>query len=377
MESFFAKPERSSDEDIMQDTRLLHEEKTLLDIMGAISGITAILDNKRQIIYANNSFMNLLGLENIGPILGSRPGEAIGCIHSGDMEAGCGTSMSCAHCGAVTSIIESQQTGKKSIRETRITSETYGKTVNWDLRVTTSPIKLRNRTYYVFGVEDISNEKRKQILERIFFHDILNSAGNLSGLLSLLKEGSDPIEDKELIELSEESSRELVDEIIVHRQLRSAENGDLIVNRTEINPLLLLQAAAARISKNEIAVGKKIAITNNAGDVTINSDKVLLQQVLFNMLKNALEATESNGIVDLSVESLPGKVRIKVKNDQAMAENVRLQVFQRSFSTKGSGRGIGTYSIKLLTENYLGGKAEFSSTEREGTIFWIDLPYNS
>jgi len=49
-------------------------------------------------------------------------------------------------------------------------------------------------------------------------------------------------------------------------------------------------------------------------------------------------------------------------------------VFQRSFSTKGKGRGLGTYSIKLLTERYLKGTASFTSTETDGTTFQISLP---
>jgi signal transduction histidine kinase len=57
-----------------------------------------------------------------------------------------------------------------------------------------------------------------------------------------------------------------------------------------------------------------------------------------------------------------------------MPESVRLQVFKRSFSTKGSDRGLGTYSIKLLTENYLGGEVGFASEEGNGTTFWVKLP---
>jgi K+-sensing histidine kinase KdpD len=223
-------------------------------------------------------------------------------------------------------------------------------------------------------VEDISSEKRRQNLERIFFHDILNSAGNLNGLLSLLKEGSDPQEEKELIELSEESSRELIDDILVHRQLRAAENGDLVVKHEEVIPSEMLLAAVSRISGNEVSKGKNIISADNSGTVSFYTDRMLLQRVLINMLKNALEATPEGGEVCAEVEIFPGRVRYMVKNGQFMTDNVRLQIFQRSFTTKGKGRGIGTYSIKLLTESYLKGKAGFITTEKEGTIFWIDLP---
>jgi sensor histidine kinase regulating citrate/malate metabolism len=63
-----------------------------------------------------------------------------------------------------------------------------------------------------------------------------------------------------------------------------------------------------------------------------------------------------------------------VSNSAVMTKEIKSQIFQRSFSTKGVGRGIGTYSIKLFTENYLGAKVSFSTEKRKGTIFNIELP---
>jgi len=58
-----------------------------------------------------------------------------------------------------------------------------------------------------------------------------------------------------------------------------------------------------------------------------------------------------------------------------MHEDVQLQLFQRSFSTKsGTGRGVGSYSVKLLTEKYLRGTVTFSSSEAQGTTFTVRLP---
>ena len=63
-----------------------------------------------------------------------------------------------------------------------------------------------------------------------------------------------------------------------------------------------------------------------------------------------------------------------VHNPEVMPKEVQLQVFQRSFSTKGeAGRGIGTYSMKLFGERYLGGKVAFVSSSSEGTTFRLAL----
>ena len=108
--------------------------------------------------------------------------------------------------------------------------------------------------------------------------------------------------------------------------------------------------------------------------VNLFSDPVLLERVLGNMIKNALEATPSNGTVTVGCGPIQGGVQFWVHNPTDMPRDVQLQVFQRAFSTKGKGRGFGTYGIKLLAERYLQGGIGFESVEAEGTTFWISLP---
>lgn len=83
--------------------------------------------------------------------------------------------------------------------------------------------------------------------------------------------------------------------------------------------------------------------------------------VIINLCKNALEGAPMDGSVTTGIENCSDNITFWVKNDQVMSEEVQMQLFQRSFSTKGIGRGIGTYSIRLLTENYLKGKIIFSA----------------
>ena len=100
-----------------------------------------------------------------------------------------------------------------------------------------------------------------------------------------------------------------------------------------------------------------------------------MRRVLSNMLKNALEATAPGQTVTLNCTERGDSAAFTVHNREVMPADVQLQIFQRSFSTKGeAGRGIGTYSIKLLGEQYLGGKVEFTSREAEGTSFVLTVP---
>ena len=51
------------------------------------------------------------------------------------------------------------------------------------------------------------------------------------------------------------------------------------------------------------------------------------------------------------------------------------RIFQRSFSAKADpGHGLGTYSMRLFAEQYLGGKVTFTTSKDEGTTFSLVLP---
>jgi sensor histidine kinase regulating citrate/malate metabolism len=78
--------------------------------------------------------------------------------------------------------------------------------------------------------------------------------------------------------------------------------------------------------------------------------------------------------VTLGWSERDGGIEFAVHNPTVMPEEVQLQLFQRSFTTKGVGRGIGTYSMKLLGETYLAGRVAFDSHPETGTTFTLWLP---
>ena len=126
--------------------------------------------------------------------------------------------------------------------------------------------------------------------------------------------------------------------------------------------------------RHELAHDREIILEPGSAELTLNTDPVLLRRILGNMIKNALEAIPEGERVTVDCARKKGKVSVRVRNPGMMTSDVRRQVFQRSFSTKGRGRGLGTYSMKLLGEKYLGGKVSFSSAMKEGTTFCLELP---
>jgi signal transduction histidine kinase len=174
--------------------------------------------------------------------------------------------------------------------------------------------------------------------------------------------------------LLENSFSNLLDEIASQRQLLAAEHNDLALDITTMAARQVLEEVAACYASTPSLADKRVVIDPGCPDLAFESDFTLVRRVLGNMLKNGLEASTAGQAVTLSCSAAPGEAVFQVHNHAVMPPEVQLQVFQRSFSTKGNGRGLGTYSIKLLSERYLGGRVSFTSAEGQGTTFTLQLP---
>ncbi|MGE5498418.1 MAG: sensor histidine kinase, partial [Syntrophothermus sp.] len=209
----------------------------------------------------------------------------------------------------------------------------------------------------------------------IFFHDVLNTAGGLKGIIDLI---ADPEYNKkdELLAMLPKVAGRLIDEISAQREITAAENNELVINSTLLNSVSIINDVAEIYLNHQIIREKLICVDQNAVPVDFICDRTVIMRVIGNMVKNALEATKNGGVVTISCKAAEEMVEFSVHNDSFMPENVQLQIFQRSFSTKAKDRGLGTYSMKLLSERYLNGKVRFNSTESMGTTFYVRVPIN-
>ncbi|HOX33610.1 MAG TPA: ATP-binding protein [Spirochaetales bacterium] len=333
---------------------------------------TLVLDDSRQILYANRSASSLFGL---APelALGRRLGEALGCARCPEAPNGCGTGSFCRYCGAARAI-EASASGSSAHEEcyvSREASEGGGDSI--ELLVWTSPLELEGRACTLLTARDISEQKRREVLERVFYHDIANTATGIGVLVELLRAAPDREEARRL-ELLRAASAQLVEEIDSQRALRAAEEGSLALALDEVDSLEALRGAVGCFEYFLYNREAEARIEPGSERFSLRTDPVLLRRVLANMVKNALEAAERGEAVLLRSERSGGLARFSVSNRAVMAEEVRARVFQRSFSTKGPGRGLGSYGMRLLGERYLGGKVEFSSAEGAGTTFTLSLP---
>lgn len=346
------------------------ENKQLVNFVESISQMVIILNKHRQVVYANKSYKDFCKQLNHDPLIGKRPGETFNCANAFNSAAGCGTSNACKSCGAVNAILESQK-GKRSTKECQIlTLENDA----LDLEVTANPLDLDGEKLTIFSVTDISADKRRKSLERVFIHDILNSAGAISGLSAILKEVDDPEQIQDIAQTIEYASQNLIEEIQAQRELGAAERGELQLQLREVNSNNLLSDLQRTYAKHELNNGKPIQISMDSTNCTFTSDLVLLRRILGNMIKNAIEMNVPHDTITLDCKESETIVKLSVHNNSIVADIAKVQLFKRFFSTKGKGRGLGTYSMKLLGEKYLNGKVGFTSSEESGTTFFIQLP---
>lgn len=373
--SQFASPLRSSPEEVARDHLSLMDDSFIAHFFEAMPFVACVLNEHRQLVLSNKALLDVLELVNQADLLGARPGELLGCVHARNNQGGCGTTEACRYCGAGTAIVESQATGKTISYECRV--RTLHGTVPGalDLRVKASPFSYGGKVYTILALEDLSSEKRRRVLEKVFYHDIINAAGGLRGLIGLLPKIEDPAELGDMHAKLHTISEGLLEEIIEQRDLSAAETGELVSNRRGVKTIQVLSEALELIRHHEVRRYRSLVSHLPGVLPEVHTDPVILRRVVLNMLKNAFEACPREGtvIVDHD-EGKPGYLGIRVHNPGVIPREIQLQIFQRSFSTKGNGRGLGTYSMKLFAETVLGGSIEFISDPEHETVFTLWIP---
>lgn len=370
----FAPAERAGADEIKRQARLFTKARVLGVLPDAVPCVLFVVNEHRQIVFANERIADVLS-NGVRPsdTLGRRPGEVLGCGHASEADGGCGTTQFCSVCGMVHAVLTSQ-TGTADVRDCRVVRASDNETL--ELRVWTTPVEVAGEKFTIVAALDIGHEKRREALEHIFLHDIYNVAYGLRWYADFLKK-ADPAQVAEFTENIDRLCGELIDDIDAQRILIRAENRELLLRPESLRTHSLLQDAVEMYARHPVAEDRQLCIDEAADDVEMVGDRTLLRRVLCNMIKNGLEACRAGETVTAGCTAQDNRVEFWVHNPGFIPCDVQPHVFQRFYSTKGAGRGLGAYSIKLLTERYLRGQVTFSTSPEEGTIFRARYPVSS
>jgi len=374
METHFASPERATPGELYREIHTAGANPVIDALLKTVSGILAILNEHRQILAINDSLLRMLGIDDAKKILGLRPGEAVHCVHSRDMQAGCGTSKYCSTCGAAISIVTSLGLNEPVEKRCILTIDKDGKSQDLCLKVRACPIMLDNMRFVLLFMQDITLNEKRAALERTFFHDISNLVMSIQGASELM-EFRDEAGKKDLAGNIKQLTARLSKEVEMQRALTRDESDSYQIERSDITTESVLRDMKIIFTGHPEAANRILSIPEEIPAALFRSDRHLVLRILTNMLVNAFEATPEGGTVKLWTEASNESISFGVWNRRPISEDDARRVFQRYFSTKdGHGRGLGTYAMKLFGETLLNGRVSFTTSVDEGTTFRFTLP---
>ena len=371
--TYFADPRRAAENLLEYQIEIVCSHPITTSVLSAMGGLVLVLNEYRQAVAINDAFMRTLGISDPMAALGLRPGEAVGCIHAATAPNGCGTGKACITCGAVLSIVASRRLQQPIERECIIARRHDGRDEPLEFLVRAAPLMIDNCELTVLTIVDIAEKKHAQAVERMFVHDLLNCVQGLQGMCEMIAADGGAA-DADQLNRFQDLTDYLADMANSHRDLMLMERGEFRVRSEETDIEAVIDKMKQVLSFTGAARNKSLVMEMTIPKIRIKTDSVLLVRILVNMAKNAFEASEPGESVAFRCEKTDRDIRFSIWNSQEIPEHTALRVFQRYFSTKpGNGRGLGTYSMKLIGERFLGGTVDFD-TSKVGTTFTFVLP---
>lgn len=255
-------------------------------------------------------------------------------------------------------------------------------------------IKLEDSTVKLVSFQNIRNELDEKELEswqkliRVLTHELMNSAGPINSTIATIKEflvdtngeakpikslSDHTIEDAvEGLKIIEERSTGMMDFVSKFRSLT------LLPKPTFSSfPISDLFRTVELLMTDRIQNSKiKYSTTISPSNLKITADKGMMEQILLNLINNAILALENyeKKVINLSASIDQNQRPIIQVSDNGAGIPIEIQdkIFIPFFTTRKDGSGIGLSLSRQLVQ-LLGGTLTFNSIQNEMTVFTIKL----
>lgn len=227
----------------------------------------------------------------------------------------------------------------------------------------------------------ITEESRKSFVANVS-HELKTPMTSIVGFVDGILDGTiPPEEEKKYLNIVSNEAKRLSRMVVSMLNLSKIEAGEVKLSPTEYD--ISAQIFETLLSFEKRIDEKHINIEGfeDMDNVKLRGDKDLIQQVIYNLLDNAVKFTPENGTIHVRAERTEHFTRVTIRNTGAgvKAEEIS-RIFERfykvdksrSFDTKGV--GLGLYIVKTII-NMHGGDIAASSKSGEYTEFLFEIPF--
>lgn len=229
---------------------------------------------------------------------------------------------------------------------------------------------FRRRFYLLESLTEEVMKAEKEAYEkviRIISHEVNNTMGGVKSVLGMLHDSSDDNDVREVIQSCDDRCAMMCSFISAYADV-------VRVPEPVLSKVDLAEALTAMLPFLRNMAGNDIEISASFDEkLTVDIDTTLIQQVVVNIVKNAVESIDGHGHIYISARRDGRNVRLEIANDgQPITEEVAQKLFSPFFTTKKEGRGLG---LTLIGEILRRHNAAFSLTTPDAlTRFRISFP---
>lgn len=214
-------------------------------------------------------------------------------------------------------------------------------------------------------------------------HELRNPLGSMTGCVELLKRSVGASQ----AELDPDSQRRLFDVVLRETERLNGLVSSFLSYARPSPPdrhhvqLGSLVRETAEVAQREVADGMscELEVAVVEGDVMVWGDVGQLKQLIWNLLRNGMQAALAPGRIRLTVETRRSKqghpvgVLIVEDNGAGVEADLRTKVFDPFFTTKPEGTGLGLPTVLRIIEDH-GGSVSIGESSLGGAALEVVLP---
>lgn len=249
---------------------------------------------------------------------------------------------------------------------------------------TIASLEQDSQKHSLLVVQDLTQIRQLETIRRDFIsnisHELRTPLASIKAIadtlqISALNNPDDARRFLDKMDAEIDSLSQLVNELL---ELSRIESGQAPLELASTDAWLILSKAVDRMKILANKANIQLEVENQSGNTTILADPPRLEQVLVNIIHNAIKFTGTNGLIRCILNREHNQVIFSIQDNGIGIPGEDLpRIFERFYKSrrpkKGSGTGLGLAIAKHLAQAH-GGKIWAESQLGEGTTIKISLP---